>query len=163
MLTGPRERNISRYLASGESGIPNKLSSKLVNYPVVRYPSETHATLRQLSELFLQDIIENSEVEKTFFAECYCDSGALSKYALLSKNILEARYASLFNETEAVPHVAPVKEKKSDNFSPDILAEAIARRPIVLLGDVGVGKTSFVKNLMYNSAHEEFKEPLNND
>lgn len=157
---GIKERNISRYLVSGESGIPNKLSSKLVNYPVVRYPSETHATLRQLSELFLQDIIENSEVEETFFSECYCDSGALSKYALLSKNILEARYASLFNETEAVPHIAPVKEKKSDNFSPDILAEAIARRPIVLLGDVGVGKTSFVKNLMYNSAHEEFKNAI---
>lgn len=157
---GVKERNISRYLVSGESGIPNKLSSKLVNYPLVRYPSETHATLRQLSELFLQDIIENTEVEETFFSECYCDSGALSKYALLSKNILEARYASLFNENEAIPHVAPVKERKSDNFSPDILAEAIARRPIVLLGDVGVGKTSFVKNLMYNSAYEEFKNAI---
>lgn len=157
---GIKERNISRYLVSGESGMPNKLSSKLLNYPVVRYPSETHATLRQLSELFLQDIIENSEMEKTFFSECYCDSGALSKYGLLSKNILEARYASLFNETETVPHIAPVKEKKGDNFSPDILAEAIAKRPIVLLGDVGVGKTSFVKNLMYNSAHEEFKKAI---
>lgn len=159
-LAGIKERNISRYLVSGESGIPNKLSSKLTNYPVVRYPSETHATLRQLSELFLQDIIENGEVEETFFSECYCDSGALSKYALLSKNILEARYASLFSENEAVPHVAPVKERKRDNFSPEILAEAISRRPIVLLGDVGVGKTSFVKNLMYNSAHEEFKNAI---
>lgn len=159
-LAGIKERNISRYLVSGESGIPNKLSAKLTNYPVVRYPSETHATLRQLSELFLQDIIENGEVEEKFFSECYCDSGALSKYALLSKNILEARYASLFSENEAVPHVAPVKERKRDNFSPEILAEAIARRPIVLLGDVGVGKTSFVKNLMYNSAHEEFKNAI---
>ncbi|MBS3667658.1 hypothetical protein [Vreelandella boliviensis] len=159
-LAGIKERNISRYLVSGESGIPNKLSSKLTSYPVVRYPSETHATLRQLSELFLQDIIENEEVEETFFSECYCESGGLSKYALLSKNILEARYASLFSENEAIPHVAPVKEKKRDNFSPEILAEAIARRPIVLLGDVGVGKTSFVKNLMYNSAHEEFKNAI---
>jgi len=158
--SGVKERNIFRYLTSGESGIPNKLSSKLVNYPVVRYPSEMHATLRQLSELFLQDIIENNHVEEKFFSECYCDSGSLSKYALLSKNILEARYASLFSDKEAVPHISPVKEKKSDNFSPDILAEAIARRPIVLLGDVGVGKTSFVKNLMYNSAHEEFQNAI---
>ena len=157
---GIKERNLIRYLVSGERGIPNKLSSKLVNYPVVRYPSETHATLRQLSELFLQDIIENSEVEESFFSECYCDSGALSKYALLSKNILEARYASLFSESEKIPHIAPVKERKSDNFSPDILAETIARRPIVLLGDIGVGKTSFVKNLMYNSAHDEFKNAI---
>lgn len=157
---GIKERNISRYLVSGESGMPNKLSSKLVSYPVVRYPSETHATLRQLSELFLQDIMESGDVEEAFFTECYCESGALSNYALLSKNILEARYAALFNEAEAIPHVAPVKEKRSSNFSPDILAEAVSRRPIVLLGDVGVGKTSFVKNLMYNSAYEEFKSAI---
>jgi len=158
--SGVKERNIFRYLISGESGIPNKLSSKLVNYPIVRYPSEMHATLRQLSELFLQDIIENNQVEEKFFSECYCESGSLSKYALLSKNILEARYASLFSGSEAVPHISPVKERKSNNFSPDILTEAIARRPIVLLGDVGVGKTSFVKNLMYNSAYDEFKNAI---
>lgn len=157
---GIREKNIFRYLVSGESGIPNKLSSKLINYPTIRYASEMQATLRQLSELFLQDVIENDNIEERFFAECYCPSGALSKYALLSKNILEARYASLFSENEPYPHVSPVKEKKSDNFSPDILAEAIAIRPIVLLGDVGVGKTSFVKNLMYNSAYEEFKKAI---
>ncbi|MFT6916299.1 MAG: GTPase SAR1 family protein [Motiliproteus sp.] len=157
---GVKQRNISRYLVSGECGMPNKLSSKLANYPVVRYRSDTHATLRQLSELFLQDIIENEEMEEKFFSECYCDSGALSQYALLSKNILEARYASLFNESESIPYIAPVKERKNDNFSPDILAEAVARRPIVLLGDVGVGKTSFVKNLIYNSAHKEFKNAI---
>ena len=76
-----RERNVFRYLVSGESGIPNKLSSKLVNYPTVRYTSEIQATLRQLSELFLQDIIDNKDIEEKFFSECYCDSGALSKYA----------------------------------------------------------------------------------
>lgn len=53
-----------------------------------------------------------------------------------------------------------MKEKKRDNFSPDVLAEAISRRPIVLLGDVGVGKTSFVKNLMYNSAYTEFQNAV---
>ncbi|EAQ96887.1 hypothetical protein [Congregibacter litoralis] len=157
---GIADRNIARYLISGESGIPSKLSSKLTDHPSARYQSEMQATLSQLSELFLQDLIDNKEVEKAFFAECYCESGSLSKYALLSKNILEARYASLFSGHEAAPHLTPVKDKKTDNFSPGVLTEAIARRPIVLLGDVGVGKTSFVKNLIYNSAYDEFQSAI---
>jgi GTPase SAR1 family protein len=157
---GIKEKNVLGYLTSTQSAIPIKLSSKLINYPVARYISDTQASLRQLSELFLQDVVDNIKIESNFFAECYCDSGALSKYALLSKNILSARYASLFDKSESLPHISPVKEKKNDNFSPDILAESIAKRPIVLLGDVGVGKTSFVKNLIYNSAYKEFQNAI---
>ncbi len=158
--SGILEKRLNRYLLTDKIGIPNKLSSKLTQYPVVRYASETQATLRQLSELFFQDILENDAVEERFFAECYCESGALSKYALLSKNVLEARYSALFSESESAPHTVPVREKKNDNFSPDVLAESVTKRPIVLLGDVGVGKTSFVKNLMYNSAYEEFRNAI---
>lgn len=159
---GVKEKNIYSYLLSGESSLPNKLSSRLKSYPSIRYHSEIDSTLRQLSELFLQDIIESREVEATFFSECYCESGAISKYALLSRNILAARYASIFSgeDDNIQPHIVPVKEKKNDNFSPDILTEAVSRRPIILLGDVGVGKTSFVKNLIYNSAYEEFQKAI---
>ncbi len=159
-VDGIKEKNLIRYLSSGETGIPNKLSSKLVNYPKIRYASQIQATLKQLSELFIQDLVENEAVEEKFFHECYCESGALSRYALLSKQILEARYASLFSDSEPHPTALPVKQKKMDNFSPDVLAESIAHRPIVLLGDVGVGKTSFVKNLIFNSAYEEFKNAI---
>lgn len=153
-------KNIVRYLESGELNIPEKASSKLMIYPKVRYASEIQSTLKQLSELLIQDIVENESIEKRFLAECYCESGALSKYSLLSKNILEARYAALFQDNEPHPRVEPVRDKKSSKFSPDILAEALSRRPIVLIGDVGVGKTSFIKNLMHNSAYEEFKEAI---
>lgn len=157
---GIKERRINRYLVSGETNLPNKISSRLINYPKARYKSDIQSTLRSLSELFLQDAVDNDEIEKQFFSECYCESGALSQYALLSKNILEARYASLFSQTEPHPHLSSVRNKKKDNFTPEILSEAISKRPIVLLGDVGVGKTSFIKNLMYNSAHDEFRNAL---
>lgn len=157
---GIKEKNIFKYLKPEFGAIPSKLSSKLKQYPIVRYGSELQTTLRQLAEIFFQDIVENNQVEERFFKECYCESGALSKYALLSKNILEARYASLFNNSETAPFIAPVKEKRNNNISPEILSEAVSRRPIVLLGDVGVGKTSFVKNLIYNGAYDEFKRAL---
>lgn len=154
---GIKEKNIYKYLKPDFESIPSKLSSKLRNYPIVRYGSELQSNLRQLAEIFFQDIVENEQVEERFFKECYCESGALSKYSLLSKNILEARYASLFSQSETAPYITPVREKKNNNISPDILSEALSRRPIVLLGDVGVGKTSFVKNLIHNGAYEEFK------
>ncbi|MGE6608816.1 hypothetical protein ACQKE4_20290 [Halomonas sp. NPDC076908] len=157
---GMKERKINRYLVSGETHLPNKLSSRLAHYPKARYKSNIQSTLRSLSELFLQDAVDNGDIEQQFFKECYCESGALSQYALLSKNILEARYASLFSEKEPQPHLSNVRGKRKDNFSPDILTEAVSKRPIVLLGDVGVGKTSFIKNLMYNSAYDEFKSAI---
>jgi len=157
---GLKEKNILRYLSTGQNVIPNKLSARLVDFPKIRYASEIQSTLKQLSELLIQDILETEEVEALFFKECYCESGALSKYALLSRNILDARYASMFSTTEPHPLTAAVKNKKRDTFATDVLAEALSRRPIVLIGDVGVGKTSFVKNLVYNSAYDEFKNSL---
>ena len=157
---GIEENRLFRLLTIGDKRLPNKLSSQLVDYPRIRYPSEVQASLKQLSELFIQDVMDNPELESNFYKDCYCESGALNKYALLSKNVLEARYAAIFSASEEQPSVQPVKSKKGSNFSPDIVAEALSRRPIVLIGDVGVGKTSFVKNLRHNSAHEEFSKAI---
>jgi GTPase SAR1 family protein len=148
---GINDNRLVRLLTIGDTRLPRKLSSQLQNYPYVRYPSDIQATLRQLSELFIQDVIDNIDVEKDFYKQCYCDSGVLNRYALLSKNILEARYAAIFSSSEKQPRVVPVKTRGNTNFDPSVMAEAMSRRPIVLLGDVGVGKTSFVKNLLLGS------------
>ncbi|EKF73489.1 hypothetical protein A11A3_13165, partial [Alcanivorax hongdengensis A-11-3] len=92
---GIKEKRINRFLVSGETQLPNKLSSRLVGYPKARYKSDIQTTLRSLSDLFLQDIVYDPEVEHSFFSECYCESGALSKYALLSKGILEGGCSKL--------------------------------------------------------------------
>lgn len=156
---GIKEKNIIRYLTHGEIGTPQKLSSKLISYPKVRYASNLQQSLRQLSELLIQDTIENESLEESFYKNCYCESGALSKYALLSKEILQARYAALFSDAEISPTVVPVKpDKDEESLDPSIIAESMSKRPIVLMGDVGVGKTSFLKNLQYSSAYEEFRD-----
>ncbi|MDD2466035.1 MAG: hypothetical protein PHI97_18715 [Desulfobulbus sp.] len=158
---GVREKRIVRLLSTGQSGVPLKLSTKLINYPKIRFQSQTHSTLRQVAELVIQDIIESSLIEEQFFKSCYCESGALSQHALVSKNILNARYASMFSDSEPHPQTSPVTSKgKKKEFTPEIMAEALSQRPIVLIGDVGVGKTSFVKNLKYTTAYKEFKNAL---
>src|SRR3989304_482286 len=62
---------------------------------------------------------------------------------------------------EAAPKLTPVKPAKDElALTPEIMAEALSRRPIVLIGDVGVGKTSFLKHLMYVSAFDEFQRAI---
>jgi GTPase SAR1 family protein len=157
---GINDNRLIRKLTIGDSKLPTKLSSSVVNYPFYRYPSDIQATLRQLSELFIQDVVDNTELEKDFYKQCYCESGVLNRFSLLSKNVLEARYAAIFSDSEKQPLVKSVNTKRGHNFDPSVMAEAMSRRPIVLLGDVGVGKTSFVKNLHHNSAFNEFKNAI---
>jgi len=158
---GVKEQRLIKYLSSDASGIPNKLSSYLTMYPKVRYASDIQTSLRQISELIIQDALESKDVEELFYQRCYCESGALSRYALLSKEMLQARYAALFSDSEVSPQISSVKpDRNQQSLDPSIMAEALSKRPIVLIGDVGVGKTSFVKNLIYSSAFKEFNEAI---
>ena len=161
---GVAENRLKRLLSVGEDrALPEKMSLLLVNYPKYRYPSELQNTLRELGELLLVDIVDKTEqeTERIFYEKCYCESGALSQHALVSKRMLAARYASLFDQTENALDVKPVQTGPGKTeFSPELVTAAISQRPIVLIGDVGVGKTSFLKHLMYVSAFEEFRKAI---
>jgi hypothetical protein len=147
---------------SANRASPEKLSSSIPGYPQYRSRNSLETSLKNIGELLLLNIDEQEEIEKSFYEECYAESGALSQDSLVSKNILAARYSSLFEISEVSPDVSPVKEKKKgkDLFTPDLLANAIASKPVILLGDVGVGKSSFIKHLRYVSAFDEFRRAI---
>ncbi len=159
---GVAERRLNRFLNVGEDiALPQKMSSLLSDYPRYRYPSDLQHSLRTLSELLIIDVVDQQDAERQFYEQCYCESGALSQHALVSKEILASRYSSLFDKREKAPKMAPVQSKGGkSSFTPEILDDTITQRPIVLIGDVGVGKTAFLKRLMYISAYEEFQKAL---
>jgi hypothetical protein len=96
--SGIAERRLNRYLHHGDDrAIPSKLAIDIPSYRQPRYPSMLQESLRTVAELLLVDAAESDVTEKRFYEECYCPSGALSRHALLSKNILSERYASLFD------------------------------------------------------------------
>ena len=105
------------------------------------------------------DITEEREISDDFLRECYCASGALSQYALVSKEILRARYALLDDE---ISDVTPVREKKSvtPKLSTAVLSAALSRRPVLLLGDVGVGKTMFLRHLLRIDASDVLQDSI---
>lgn len=157
---GAASHKLLSYLdANGISGIPEKISTRLRNHPSFRYQSASRNNLRMIAELLLEDVARTDDLEKKFYKECYCESGPLAQDALVSKNLLKSRYAALFHPSEEAPSLVPVKARGS-SISSEILAESLSRRPIILIGDVGVGKTSFIKNLILVQAEAEFKNSI---
>lgn len=138
--------------------LPPKLSTSLHEYPGVRIRNIFQTDLQIVSELVLEDVSRNRDLETIFLEECYCKSGALSQYALVSKDILSARYNYLFDEQNPGPSVLSAVVKTG--ISPEILAESLSRRPILLIGDVGVGKTTFIHNLINVEAVNLFKDAI---
>lgn len=156
---GVSEKRLSQLLLKGEvEGIPRKLSSKMASYNIPRYKNESQHMLRTLAEMLIEDIPHASVLEEQFYKQCYCESGALSQYALISKTILNSRYASLPSENEGAVIEKLKPNKKTISLDPATISGALARRPFIILGDVGVGKTSFLKNLTLCVAKSEIKK-----
>lgn len=140
------------------SAPPEKLSARIVDYPGYKNRNPIATDLQILGGLFLEDIAREPRVEDEFLEETYCTSGALSQYALVSKELLQARYASTFEKNGSISATPAVKKRGlSDELLKDIFAAGLSRRPILLVGDVGVGKSIFIRHLIKVDAKEVFE------
>lgn len=145
---GVRAGNLKRHLGRGIQSTPppERLSARLVDYPGARIRNTRETDLGILSDLFLQDLIKADQVSKAFLRECYCVTGALSQYSLASREVLKTRYAGLAIGAE----VASVEQRdgKSSRLGADVVTAALSSKPLILLGDVGVGKSIFLKHFL---------------
>ncbi|MFG1824701.1 hypothetical protein ACGFIJ_19635 [Microbispora bryophytorum] len=154
-----------RYLESRLTGEtvtppPEKLSRRLLHYPGVKRRNELEHELRTLGEIFLQDLVKDEDFNEEFIEKCYCSSGSLSQYALISKEILKNRYAASGQGAKKTVTSASDKKGVSKDLINAVLAKSVTKRPVILLGDVGVGKTSFIKHLVSVDASEELKRGI---
>lgn len=160
---GVTEQRYKPILSGKQSAAtPSKLSSLCIQYHDYSYSSDFQESLRNAASLVIEDLGRSDGVETEFLRECYCESGPISQYSMLGKSIVAARYAALFpsgTTGSKLEQVNPRNSRKGE-FSEKVMAEALARRPLVLLGDVGVGKTSFLKHLMKVSASDVFKKVI---
>lgn len=160
---GVDEKRVVAILSStSPAGLPQKLSAACLNYFQYKYSSDFQESLRNAASLVVEDLGRTPSLEDDFLRECYCDSGPLSQFALLGKNLLAARYSALFSSSDTASRIEEVNPRKTRRaeFSQQALAEALARRPIVLIGDVGVGKSSFIKHLLRVRAIREFQASI---
>ncbi|MCM2453584.1 hypothetical protein [Agrobacterium vitis] len=116
--------------------IPEKASIVIPELMRHRYRSPFQENLRDLSGLLLEEIEDNPDLKSAFYRDCYVPIEANNRHLLLSKQIISARY----------------KRVSGDGITPSAIDETAvlgraSSRPVVVLGDVGVGKTSFFENL----------------
>jgi hypothetical protein len=128
---------------------PEKLSTKTYDYPGTKNRNPMAVSLQFLGELFLEDLARLPTYEDSFIRETYCESGAYSQFTMVSREILSNRYS------DSLPHndrdsIRPATTKKgvSPELSQNLFHAGISRRPIILVGDVGVGKSMFIKHLI---------------
>jgi hypothetical protein len=141
---------------------PEKLSKRLPEYPGFKNRNPFQTELKILGELFIEDVAETPQLEEDFLRECYCPSGALSQYALISKQILQSRYSTLLQKEVEAPSLQPAQEKDgiAKELFADILAAGLKRRPIIILGDVGVGKTIFIRHFIKVEARDILEKAI---
>ena len=141
---GILQRNLLTDLRVGTAAPPpEKLSARLLNYPGYQKRNALQVDLQILSEILIQDIGRSPALETEFLEKCYTEGGALSQYALVSKAILSARYSRLGESELSGPSMFPATTK--GGFDPHFLADAASSRPVLLIGDIGVGKTTFIR------------------
>ncbi len=154
--------NLVSYLSDQkELPPPEKLSTMIHDFPGYKNRNPLAAELQILGGLFLEDITKMEGFAENFVKETYCESGALSQYTLVSKEILSSRYTSYF-EKETKVTVKPVRTKHGiqPELNEDLLAAGISRRPIILVGDVGVGKSMFIQHLVLVDAKDVLKDSI---
>jgi GTPase SAR1 family protein len=156
---GVLERRLEqRLLGHTQPQIPPKLAASVPGYPGAKARNRFQTDLKIVSELVLEDVATAPDLEAEFLRECYIESGTLSEFSLLSRDLLRARYSALFGDEFAVPTTEPAVTR--GGVSADLLAKSLSRRPILILGDVGVGKTTFLRHLLNVSAAEQMEKAI---
>lgn len=147
--------------ADREPPPPEKLSRRIVTYPGYKNRNPIAVDLQILGGLFIEDITRAAELEESFLAETYCQSGALSQYSLVSRELLKARYSTFFEKEAGVSaRPAATKHGLAPELTQDILAASLSRRPVLLVGDVGSGKSMFIRHLIKVEAKAELTSAI---
>jgi hypothetical protein len=135
---------------------PEKLARRIPGYPGTKNRNAFQAELKTLGQLFIEDLGKTPSKEEDFLRKCYTGTGTLSQYSLISKQILQARYSLAQTKELRLPRVEAVADKtgRIAAVEQDVLSIALSRRPIIIMGDVGVGKTMFLRNLIKVRAKE---------
>lgn len=112
-----------RLLGDVRINLPPKLSTLIDGYPGSKVRTDFQSELNILSDIVIEDISRHRDLEETFLSECYCESGALSQYSLMSKDILQARYRALTMSPDLTVDAVPMAKR---GLSDSMIAESMS-------------------------------------
>lgn len=126
--------------------LPMKASSALTDPNAYRYRTNFQENLRNVASVLLDNIDEVPEVKSEFYRECYVPIEANNRHLLLSKNVISARYRRASSDGVAPAAITTTIAGGRVQVTQG-LTGTLSGKPVVVIGDVGVGKTSFFENL----------------
>lgn len=145
---GIAENKALRELANHRNPrIPAKASTAIGELTAYRYRSSFQENLRHLASILLESIDDNPSIKTEFYRECYVPLEANNRHLLLSKNVIAARYQRVADNGISPATVATSIKGGKLIVNGSSQAGTSSSRPFVVVGDVGVGKTSFFENL----------------
>lgn len=147
-VDGLLRREIFTATSVGVAAPPATLAASISNYPGIKRRNVVQTNLQILGQIMLEDMPQEEQYSELFLRECYASSGALSSYAEISKELLTSRNAALLAESGVIEQPATVRRGVNPILSDEALAAAASHRPIVLLGGVGSGKSTFIQHLV---------------
>ncbi len=127
---------------------PAKLSTKIAGYPIPSTRNVYQNELTYILDFVWQSILQD-EGTFNFIGQCYVNPHSHEDIIMLVKEIIERRK----NEDNILIEY----EIEGSNRLPFQIANIPSEKPIAILGEVGRGKTSFLKYLRYVSAKEALK------
>lgn len=157
---GVAGRGLHKLLQTGMPLPPEPLSYRLADYPGNQRRNQLQTSLQIMGELFLGDLEDSKELHEEFLRTCYATSGALSQYAEVSRQILASRYELLESLAPGSTTEASRKGEIASGLTADVMQAALSNRPIILLGDVGSGKSTFIDRLVNVDAKDVLGDSL---
>jgi hypothetical protein len=157
---GIQAKRIFSELSVGLATPPAPLAATIHDYPGIKRRNVVQTNLEIMGQLMLEDMPQEERYSETFLRECYASSGALSSYAEISRELLISRNVSLLADLGAIEQPAALKKGVNPALSDEALAAAASHRPIVLLGGVGAGKSTFIQHLVMIDARSVFQDAI---
>lgn len=152
--------SLSRALNEHHVPAPLPLSVRLPNYPGTKSRNDLQSSLQILGQVFLEDVPARPQLRDRFLSECYATNGALSQYSELSRAVLKSQLDHQLTSGDVPEEPVYGKKGLNENLTGDIMSAAMSNKPIVLLGDVGAGKSTFIQRLINVDAKELFSEAI---
>ncbi|MFW0771085.1 hypothetical protein ACLRGH_13795 [Arthrobacter koreensis] len=152
--------SLSRALKEQHVPAPLPLSVRLSNYPGTKSRNNLQSSLQILGQVFLEDVPSRPQLRDRFLTECYATSGALSQYSELSRAVLKSQLDQPLTNGSMPEESVYGKKGLNENLTGDIVSAAMSNKPIVLLGDVGAEKSTFIQRLINVDAKELFSTAI---